>query len=143
LSAPVGSLLCGSLDFVTRARKLRKMVGGGMRQAGIIAAAGIVAIEKMVERLAEDHANAKKLATGIGSIKGIKIDPSEVQTNIVMFEPPANMEAATFIKQMQGNGVLFTYPGGHRVRAVVHRMITASDIDEALIRIKQVIGNPV
>jgi threonine aldolase len=143
LSAPVGSLLCGSKDFVMRARKLRKMVGGGMRQAGVIAAAGIVAIEKMVQRLAEDHDNAKKLALGIASIKGMMIDPSEVQTNIVMFEPSENMEAPGFIKLMQGAGVLFTYPGGHRVRGVVHRMISATDIDEALLRIKQAIGKTV
>ena len=143
LSAPVGSLLCGSKDFIVRARKLRKMVGGGMRQAGVIASAGIIAIEKMVQRLAEDHANAKKLALGIASIKGMKIDPSEVQTNIIMFEPPENMEAPVFIKLLQGNGVLFTYPGGHRVRAVVHRMISAADIDDALVQIKQAIGKPV
>ena len=130
LSAPVGSLLCGSKDFIVRARKLRKMVGGGMRQAGVIAAAGIIAIEKMVQRLAEDHANAKKLALGIASIKGMSVEPA--QTNIVMFEPPENMEAPAFIKLMQGAGVLFTYPGGHRVRAVVHRMISSADIDEAL-----------
>jgi len=140
LSAPVGSLLCGSKDFITRARKLRKMVGGGMRQAGVIASAGIIAIEKMVERLAEDHANAKKLALGIASIKGMAIDPSEVQTNIIMFEPPADMEAPVFIKLMQGAGILFTYPGGHRVRAVVHRMISSADIDAALVRIKQGVG---
>jgi threonine aldolase len=143
LSAPVGSLLCGSKDFIIRARKLRKMVGGGMRQAGVIAAAGIIAIEKMVQRLAEDHANTKKLAIGIASIKGMKINPAEVQTNIVMFEPPESMEAPAFIKLMQVNGVLFTYPGGHRVRAVVHRMISAGDVDEALTRIKQSIGKAV
>jgi threonine aldolase len=136
----VGSLLCGSKDFITRARKLRKMVGGGMRQAGVIAAAGIIAIEKMVQRLAEDHANARKLALGIASIKGMKIDPSEVQTNIVMFEPPEDMEAPVFIKLMQGKGVLFTYPGGHRVRAVLHRMISSADIDEALTHIKQMVA---
>jgi threonine aldolase len=140
LSAPVGSILCGSKDFVTRARKLRKMVGGGMRQAGIIAAAGIIAVEKMVMRLAEDHANAKELALGIASIKGMKIDFSEVQTNIIMFEPPADIEAPDFIKLLLGEGVLFTYPGGHRVRAVIHRMISATEIDETLIRIQRAIG---
>lgn len=137
LSAPVGSLLCGSKDFISRARKLRKMVGGGMRQAGVIAAAGIVAIETMTERLVEDHANAKKLALGIGSIKGMKAEPA--QTNIVMFEPPPDIEAAAFIRLMHEHGVLFTYPGGRRVRAVTHRMIKAVDIDEALALIQRVI----
>jgi len=141
LSAPVGSLLCGSKEFITRARKLRKMVGGGMRQAGIIAAAGIVAIEKMVERLAEDHANAKRLAAGIASVNDMKVEPAH--TNIIMFEPPEMMEAPVFIKIMAGAGVLFTYPGGHRVRAVTHRMISAADIDAALLRITQAIGKAV
>ena len=143
LSAPVGSLLCGSKDFVLKARKLRKMVGGGMRQGGIIAAAGIIAIEKMVQRLSEDHANAKKLALGIASIKGMQINPSEVQTNIIMFEPPEDLEAPVFIKILAGAGVLFTYPGGHRVRAVTHRMISAADINEALLRIKQAVAKQV
>ena len=141
LSAPVGSLLCGSKEFITRARKLRKMAGGGMRQAGVIAAAGIIAIEKMIPRLAEDHANAGKLAAGIASVKGMSVEP--VQTNIVMFEPPRDMAAPDFIKLMLGEGVLFTYPGGHRVRAVTHRMISAADIDEALTRVKQAMGNAV
>jgi threonine aldolase len=143
LSAPVGSLLCGSTEFVTRARKLRKMVGGGMRQAGVIAAAGIIAIEKMVGRLAEDHESARKLALGIASIKGMKVDESLVQTNIVMFEPPPDMEAPAFIKLMLGNGVLFTYPGGHRVRATTHRMVNSSDIDEALMRIQKAVSSPI
>jgi threonine aldolase len=143
LSAPVGSLLCGSTEFITRARKLRKMVGGGMRQAGIIAAAGIIAIEKMVDRLAEDHASARQLALGIASIKGMRVGEEHVQTNIVMFEPPENMEAPAFIKMMFGNGVLFTYPGGHRVRATTHRMVNSSDIDEALMRIKKAVTNTI
>jgi threonine aldolase len=141
LSAPVGSLLCGSSDFITRARKLRKMVGGGMRQAGIIAAAGIVAIETMAGRLAEDHANAGRLASGIASINGMKAEP--VQTNIVMFEPPPGLEATAFIQLMHENGVLFTYPGGRRVRAVTHRMISAADIDDALACIERVISKVV
>ncbi len=143
LSAPVGSLLCGSTEFVARARKLRKMVGGGMRQAGVIAAAGIIAIEKMVGRLAEDHESARQLALGVASIKGMKVDLSLVQTNIVMFEPPENMEATSFIKMMLGNGVLFTYPGGHRVRATTHRMVNSSDIDEALVRIQKAVTDTI
>ena len=78
LSAPVGSLVCGSADFVARARKARKALGGGMRQAGVIAAAGIVALETMVERLAEDHANARLLAEGLSSVPGVRIDPASV-----------------------------------------------------------------
>jgi threonine aldolase len=140
LSAPVGSLLCGDKDFISRARKVRKMLGGGMRQAGILAAAGIVALEKMIDRLAEDHANARRLARGLVDIKGMDVEPGKVQTNIVMFEPPSFLEAPEFIARMAGQGVKFTCPGGRRVRAVTHRLVSAADIDEVLQRIRQLMG---
>ena len=141
LSAPVGSLLCGSQEFVGRARKWRKMVGGGMRQAGVIAAAGIIALNTMVVRLAEDHTAAQRLAHGLARIPGIASWPEKVQTNIVMFEPPASHTAPDFIRAMVSREVRFTYPGGRRVRAVTHRMVDAEDIDEALNRIEaQVAG---
>jgi threonine aldolase len=140
LSAPVGSLLCGSKDCITRARKLRKMVGGGMRQAGVIAAAGIVALETMIAKLAEDHINAHRLAMGLSAKEGVTIDASQVETNIVMFEPPRAFEAPHFIEVMDSRGVKFTYPGGRRVRAVTHRMISQNDIDEALKRIESAIS---
>ena len=85
LGAPVGSVVCGSRGFITRARRVRKMVGGGMRQAGVIAAAGVVALETMVDRLAEDHANARRLAEGIAKVPGLRVDLASVQTNIVIF----------------------------------------------------------
>lgn len=135
LSAPVGSLLCGSRDFVDRARKYRKMLGGGMRQAGIIAAAGIVAIGKMVSRLADDHANARRLAMGLANIPGIVINPDAVQTNIVNFYTPDIISADEFIQQMGTRGVKFTGGPGHRVRAVTHRMVSEADIDEAIERV--------
>ena len=87
LSAPLGSVLCGSKDFVERARKFRKMLGGGMRQAGVVAAAGIVALETMVDRLAEDHANARRLARGLADIKGMSLAQDDTPTNIGMFAP--------------------------------------------------------
>ncbi|GAG63128.1 unnamed protein product, partial [marine sediment metagenome] len=86
LSAPVGSILAGSKEFIQRARKNRKMLGGGMRQAGILAAAGIIAIENMVERLGEDHKNARILGEGLVDIGGIKVDLETVQTNMVYFD---------------------------------------------------------
>ncbi|MEE9202964.1 MAG: low-specificity L-threonine aldolase [Dehalococcoidia bacterium] len=135
LSAPVGSLLCGGQGFVDSARKWRKMLGGGMRQAGVIAAAGMVALQQMVSRLAEDHSTAQHLARGLGRIPGITIHPEDVQTNIVMFQPPATVSAPEFIQQMGARGVRFTYPGGRKVRAVTHRMVGTEDIDEALDRI--------
>lgn len=137
LSAPVGSLLCGSRELVNRARKLRKMLGGSMRQAGIIAAAGIEALQNMTGRLKEDHDNARRLAAGLSSIEGMKVDVDGVETNIVMFEPPSAFTAPQFIELMAASGVRFTHPGGHRVRAVTHRMVSRDDIDEALRRIKE------
>ena len=139
LSAPVGSLLCGTNEFVEKARKWRKMIGGGMRQAGVIAAAGIVALQEMVSRLADDHANAKRLADGLSNIPGITVWPDRTQTNIVMFEAPADVSITEFIRQLDLRGVKFNYRGGLRFRAVTHRMLTGADIDEALERINQLV----
>lgn len=132
LSAPVGSLLCGPQEFIEKARKWRKMVGGGMRQVGVIAAAGIVALQKMVSRLAEDHANARHLAYGLARIPGISVRPEKIQSNIVLFESPTTMPGAEFIQRMDAQGVKLLHRGERRVRAVTHRMVGASDIDEAL-----------
>src|SRR5207245_6998305 len=85
LAAPVGSVVCGSSEVIARARRVRKMLGGGMRQAGVIAAAGIVALERMVDRLAEDHANARRLAEGVAKLPGLTVNLVDVQTNIVIF----------------------------------------------------------
>lgn len=139
LSAPVGSLICGTQEFIERARKWRKMVGGGMRQAGIIAAAGIIALQKMVSRLAEDHDTAQRLAYGLANVPGINICPEKVQTNIVMFDSPASISGTGFIQRMDAQGVKFINRGGRRVRAVTHRMVNAEDIDEALERIDLVV----
>ena len=136
LSAPVGSLICGNQEFINRTRKWRKMLGGGMRQAGVIAAAGIVALQKMVNRLAEDHVTAKQLANGLTEIPGISINPEKIQTNIVIFETPSTISGPEFIQRMGAQGVRLSHTGGQRVRAVTHRMVNATDIDEALGRIK-------
>ena len=138
LSAPVGSLLCGSKDFVERARKFRKMLGGGMRQAGVIAAAGIVALETMVERLAEDHNNARRLAQGLTNIEGITLAQDDIPTNIVMFDLSPELSVAEFFKSLEGAGVKVGLRDGHPFRAVTHRMVSSSDIDEALTRIEEV-----
>jgi threonine aldolase len=138
LSAPVGSLLCGSKDFIDRARKFRKMLGGGMRQVGVIAAAGIVALETMVDRLAEDHVNAKRLAQGLASIKGIILAQNEIQTNIVMFHLSSELSVVKFAEELERAGVKIGLRNGHPFRAVTHRMISSSDIDEALTRIEAI-----
>ncbi len=136
LSAPVGSLLCGTKKFVGNVRKWRKMVGGGMRQAGIIAAAGIIALETMVERLKDDHSNARRLAQGLADIPGITVLQKEVQSNIVMFELSANISVTEFMRQMNARGVKVGSRGGQKFRAVTHRMVDSADIDEALSRIE-------
>jgi threonine aldolase len=135
LSAPIGSLLCGTKEFVRKSRKYRKMLGGGMRQSGIVAAAGIVAIEHGIDRLVDDHNLARQLAQGLDSIAGIGIEPANVQTNIVVFEIKKGLSAVDFIEQMDAKGVRLSYFGKSKVRAVTHRMINGSDIDEALNRI--------
>jgi len=137
LSAPVGSLLCGTQESVDEARKWRKMLGGGMRQAGVIAAAGIVALQKMVSRLAEDHANARRLAEGLVRIPGFAVHLEKVQTNIVNFEFPST--TPDFKLQAQARGVRFLYRSERKVRAVTHRMLSAEDIDEALERLEKLV----
>jgi threonine aldolase len=139
LSGPVGSLLCGSTEFVEKARKWRRMVGGGMRQAGVIAAAGIVALEKMIDRLEEDHVNAKRLAHGLANIPGFTIRPEKVQTNIVIFKPPSNTPVMEFTEQMTQRGVRFSILDEHTVRAITHRMIGTADIDDVLARLNSFI----
>ncbi|MDP3767134.1 MAG: low-specificity L-threonine aldolase [Dehalococcoidia bacterium] len=135
LSAPVGSLVCGSADFVARARRARKVLGGGMRQAGVIAAPGIVALETMIDRLAEDHDNARLLAEGLAQVPGVRIDPERVQTNIVVFEVA---DGVSFQSRLREQGVLTTAFGPTRVRMVTHYGITRADIDAALARVRQV-----
>lgn len=141
LSAPVGSLLCGTGDFISRARKWRKMLGGGMRQVGVIAAAGIVALQTMVDRLAEDHTTARRLADGLAGIPGMGINPAEIQTNIVIFESPETMSGPEFIQRLSEQGVKVINRGGRTVRAVTNRMVSTADIAEALERISSVVKN--
>ncbi|MFA5450418.1 MAG: low-specificity L-threonine aldolase [Dehalococcoidales bacterium] len=132
LSAPVGSLLCGTQDFIARARKWRRMLGGGMRQAGVIAAAGIVALETMVDRLVIDHENARLFAEGLANIPGIIIHPERVQTNIVLFEPPEYLTIDNFLSSLKKHGVLLSSMGGRTIRAVTHRMISRDDVNTSI-----------
>ena len=131
LSAPIGSALCGPEDFIDRARKWRKMLGGGMRQTGVIAAAAIVSLESMVPRLAEDHQNARRLADGLAGIPGIAIDPERIETNIVIFEWEGGAHGA-FMARLAEAGVLASSSGAPKVRMVTHYGINAEDIDDAL-----------
>lgn len=141
LSAPVGSLVCGPADFIQEARRARKVVGGGMRQAGIIAAAGIVALEQMVDRLADDHANARRLAEGMADTPGIALDPSQVQTNIVIFALEEGApKPSEFCQRLAGNGVKMSPIEGQQIRAVTHQGIEADHIEQALVAITRVMA---
>ena len=130
LSCPIGSVLCGDADFIGQARRWRKVVGGGMRQVGVIAAAGIVALETMVDRLAEDHANARRLAHGLAEIRGITLDPETVQTNLVWFGVPENKgdEIAAGLR----DGGVNMLGGGSVLRMVTHYGVDGRDIDFVL-----------
>ena len=137
LGAPVGSALAGEVDFIDRARRFRKMFGGGMRQAGIIAAGALYALKHHRGRLAEDHANAKALAEGLVGVAGIQIDPAWVQTNIVIFRVTA-CPAQEFAARLQNAGVLMFDMGPDTVRAVTHLDVTAGQITQAVEIIRQI-----
>ena len=137
LSAPVGSLLCGSAAFIKEARRWRKAVGGGMRQCGVIAAAGIVALEEMVDRLAEDHANARRFAEGIAAVRGIEIDPGKVETDIVILSVDAERTTASqLVEALRARGVQMGAIGPSKIRAVTHYGIDAADVDAAIAAVR-------
>jgi threonine aldolase len=141
LAAPVGSMVCGSREFVNEARRARKLVGGGMRQAGVLAAAGIVALTEMIDRLAEDHANAKKLAEGLANTTGIAIDPEQIKSNIVFFDLTRDdMTPQQFVEQLESEGVRMLPVGPQRLRAVTHYHITSEDIDYTLGVFSKILG---
>ncbi|HTZ23735.1 MAG TPA: GntG family PLP-dependent aldolase [Streptosporangiaceae bacterium] len=131
LSCPVGSLLCGPASKIAEARKWRKMLGGGMRQAGVLAAAGLVALDTMVDRLAEDHENARTLAEGLAELNGIDCDLTRVQTNIVYFRL-AGTTSADFLAESARLGLRGGATGPDQVRFVTHHGITSADIKQAL-----------
>ena len=133
LGAPVGSLVCGSAEFVERARRVRKMLGGGMRKAGVIAAPGIVALERMVDRLRDDHRNARLLAEGLAMIKGISVSMQTVQTNIVVFDiSGTGMNTKQLISKLNEHGVKATSFSEKLMRMVTHWGIEREDIEYAL-----------
>lgn len=139
LSCPVGSLIVGEREFIDRARKNRKMLGGGMRQAGIIAAPGIIALEKMIDRLAEDHTNARLLAEGLTKMEGIEIDMNTVQTNIVLFNVKGlSTTSDLFVRRLNEQGLLASSMGRYTIRLVAHRGIEREDVKEALAILSEV-----
>jgi threonine aldolase len=141
LAAPVGSVICGNRDFIARARRIRKMVGGGMRQAGVIAAAGVIALENMIPRLSQDHENARILANGISAIPGLATNPELVQTNIVYFDllDPAFTDDS-FMAQLEKKGIRLLRTSIGRFRMVAHYGIDRNDIEAALAALRQIMN---
>ena len=143
LAAPVGSVVCGDEAFIARARRVRKSLGGGMRQAGIIAAAGLVALGEMVDRLTEDHVNAQTLAVGLAQIPGLCIDPDAVATNIVYVEvEKKGLTAAALAAALQAEGVRVLPTAPNQLRAVLHYHITDAHVRQALAIFSRVMNNP-
>jgi threonine aldolase len=129
LGAPVGAVLCGSLDFIREARRVRKMLGGGMRQAGIIAAAGVYALQHNVERLSEDHENAKEIARALAGASWAKVDPDGVATNIIYFNTPGR-DAEDMVRVLEKKGILSGSSAPDQIRFVTHLDVSREDTRE-------------
>ena len=139
LSAPVGSLLCGPSAFIDRARHFRRMLGGSMRQSGVVAAAGIVALEAMVERLQDDHSNARRLAEVFQAIDSSMVDASGIETNIVRVDISASARSAQqWVKDLAAEGVATSEYGRSQLRFVTHRHIGASEVEQAVAAMRRV-----
>ncbi|WP_027408853.1 low-specificity L-threonine aldolase [Anoxybacteroides tepidamans] len=140
LSAPVGSVLAGSKSFIKEARKWRKRLGGGLRQAGVLAAPGIIALEKMVDRLAEDHANARQLAEGLAAVPGLHVDVAGVETNIVLCDiKGTGLSNKEFLTRLKEAGILAVPFDEGVIRFVTHREVTSDMVQTAIERIRQLV----
>jgi threonine aldolase len=141
LSCPSGSLIAGKQYFINKARRLRKALGGGMRQAGILAAAGIYALDNMVERLAEDHLNAEILGNELKTISGIKIDPDKISTNLIFFHlENTNLSDENFINQLLRNKINIDYKGNHKFRIATHSGFANNNIEKVIKTIKLILN---
>ena len=139
LGAPVGSMIVGSREFIERCRSIRKMLGGGMRQAGVLAAAGLIALEKGSKRLQVDHDHAKLLATGLAAIPGITLNPAKVQTNIVIFNlKPSGWSSSDFLQTLAKRDVLAVPVDNERVRMVTHLDVDRNDVEKAAAAVQEV-----
>ncbi|MCI0548763.1 MAG: beta-eliminating lyase-related protein [Candidatus Rokubacteria bacterium] len=132
LGAPVGAALAGSREFIAEAWRLKQQMGGAMRQAGIIAAGGIWALRHHVKRLAEDHANARRLAEGLAELPGVRIDPAAVETNLVFFDLTGALDAPTAVERLRARGVRMGAMGSRTIRAVTHLDVRAAQVEQAL-----------
>ncbi|XP_022966485.1 probable low-specificity L-threonine aldolase 1 isoform X2 [Cucurbita maxima] len=134
LGAPVGSVIVGSKSFIAKAKRVRKTLGGGMRQIGILCAAALIAIKENVPKLATDHHNAKLLASGLNQINGVKVDPKSVETNIIFFEmeEDSKISVETVCKSLEERGIFMMLDGKTRARMVLHHQISTSDVEYTL-----------
>ncbi len=138
LGAPVGSVLSGSASMIERAHRFRKMFGGGMRQVGVLAAAGLYALNNNRKSLIDDHAKAKRLAVGLASLSAFSLDPDTVETNIIVFDVTGNRDALSTLEEMKGLGILMVPFGPKTIRATTHRDVSTSDVDTVLDRFSTV-----
>ena len=139
LGAPVGSMLVSSRKFIDQARSVRKALGGGMRQAGVLAAAGLIALEEMPQRLAEDHANARWLASALAQVGGIQISPDKVRTNIVIFDiSRTRMDSTEFMRRLREKSVIGSAVNQSIVRLVTHFDVSRSDCEAAVEAIREI-----
>ena len=142
LGAPVGSAVAGSSELIKRVHRFRKMLGGGMRQAGMIAAAALYALDHHVDRLAEDHANARRLAEAIAEMPGLSTDPSAAETNIVYFDVDQSVGTAKDLcDRLHAVGVWMLPTGPQRIRAVTHLDVSAQDIHRAITRLADTVSS--
>jgi len=140
LGAPVGSMIVGSREFIERCRSIRKMLGGGMRQAGVLAAAGLIALEKGPKRLQVDHDHAKLLATGLAAIPGITLNPAKVQTNIVIFNLKASgWSSSRFLETLAKRNVLAVPVDNEKVRMVTHLDVDRNDVEKAAAAVQEIL----
>jgi threonine aldolase len=141
LGAPIGSMIVGSREFIERCRIIRKMLGGGMRQVGVIAAAGLVALEEGPKQLPTDHENAQILARGLASIPGVEVDPNKIQTNIVIFDiRRTGMTSKQLVERLGQRKVLSGAVDASRIRVVTHRDVSRGDCEEAVTIIAEIVG---
>ncbi|MBN1153791.1 low-specificity L-threonine aldolase [candidate division KSB1 bacterium] len=141
LGAPIGSIIAGSREFIRRAHRIRKMLGGGMRQVGILAAAANYSLDHNIERLADDHVNAKRLAFGLAQIKGFTIDPNTVDTNIVVIDVSASQYSVSeIVSKFKEQNVLVVPFGRTFIRAVTHLNVSTDDVDQTIRIARQIFG---
>lgn len=143
LCAPVGSLLCGSKTFIHQARRVRKLLGGGMRQAGVLASAGIIALTQMVERLADDHLHAQYLAQGLAKIPGISVSPENIKTNIIFFQltPELSLTAPEVAERLRQENIWIGAEDNRAFRVVTHYWVGKTEIDQLLSGLSQILSH--